>query len=251
MAPESALDLLPSHPVWGTALGRTKQGLPFWLGQGASEPEGQGAQGTQSGTSGDGTTGQGAGTTSTDQTDDEGGQSTETPPEDKVDRAEFERIRNQLSASDKARQEAQDKLKEIADKDKGELEKATERAKDLEAQLAAAQAELQQSRLEKAMLTDAEFGADKWHDPDDVLVRLNRAVKDEQVTVKDGEPDKDSVKKFLKDLSTKKAYLLKTTGSAGSNGSGGKSGEPVGGGDRRTKAGEDTDEQIRKRYRIR
>lgn len=245
-----ALNLLPTHPVWGTALGMTKRGAPIWPFRGASEPVGD-ASG-QGAASGDGTAGQGAGTTSGSTTDDSStsdGQSAETTEgDDKVSRAEFDRLRNQLSAADKARQEAQDKIKAIEDKDKSELERATERAKTLEERVGALEAENQTLKLERAMLSDPEWGADKWHDPEEVLDKVMRAVRDEQVVVKDGEVDRDSVKKFLKDLASKKQYLLKT--SAGSS-NGGKSGSAVGGGDRRGASGETTDDDIRKKYRIR
>ena len=83
-----------------------------------------------------------------------------------------------------------------------------------------------------------------------ILVRLTRAVKDQQVTIKDGDPDGAQVKAFLKDLSTKKAYLLKTT--AGSEGKPkGQSGATVGAGDRRTAGDAASDDELGKKYRIR
>lgn len=233
-------------PPWDAHLGG-----PIWMLNNPGDGT-EGAQGGQGAATG-GTAGQGAGTTDSTGTTGstgEGAQSGAATTDDKVSRTEFETLRNQLSAADKARQAAEDKLKGIEDAKKGDLEKATERADQAEQKATQLEQEVQQLRLEKAMLTDAEFGADKWHDPDDVLVRLNRAVKDQQVVLKDGVPDPAQVKAFLKELSTKKAYLLKSTAGTG-DGATGKSGEAVGAGDRRTTADSDARKaQLRSKYRI-
>lgn len=245
---------LNRHAHWGPPLGIDKRARPFWLGRGASEPGGEGDATAQGGGSGDGTTGQGAGTASTtDQTATDTGQSAGKDDADKVGRAEFERIQNQLRTADQKRQEAETRLKEIEDSKKDELTKATERAEELSKQLAAKDTELQQLKLERAMLVDAEFGADKWQDPEEILDKVQRAVRDEQITMKDGEPDPASVKTFLKDLASKKSYLLKgkEDGKGGSDGKNGPSGKNVGGGDRRTSDQEKTDQELRARYRIR
>jgi hypothetical protein len=238
------------RPEWGDPLGFTREGKPFWLNRGASEPD-QTDDGAQGGTGGDGTAGQGAGTTSGGNTDDDNGDDAQSGDKDSgnaVSREDFEKIQRQLSAADKARQDAQDALKKIEDAKKGDLEKATERADTAEKRVAELEQALQDMRVEQTVLTDPEYGADKWHDPEDILVRVRNAVKDGQVELKDGVPEKTQVQKFLKDTASKKSYLLKTTGGGAA---GGKSGSSVGGGDRRNKDGDLTDEDLRKRYRIR
>jgi hypothetical protein len=247
MEPTSPLNMLPTHPVWGQALGLRRNGEPIWPTKGASEPAGDTS--AQGGDGGDGTAGQSAGTASGDDASTSDGQSADTTEaDDKVNRTDYDAIKQRMQAADKRAAELEAKLKGIEDKDKSELERATERAKTLEQEVNALKSENQQLKLERTMLSDPEWGADKWQDPEEVLDKLNRAVRDEQVTVTDGQPDKDSVKKFLKDLATKKQYLLKP--SAG-NGAGGKSGAPVGGGDRRGKDGAMTDDEVRSKYRIR
>jgi hypothetical protein len=247
MEPTSPLNMLPTHPVWGQALGLRRNGEPIWLSRGASEPEGDTSG--QSGAGGDGTAGQSAGTASGDDASTSDGQSADTTEgDDKVNRTDYDAIKQRMQAADKRSAELEQKLKAIEDKDKSELERATERAKTLEQEVNTLRSENQQLKLERTMLSDPEWGAERWQDPEEVLDKLNRAVRDEQVTVTDGQPDKDSVKKFLKDLASKKSYLLKP--SAG-NGAGGKSGASVGGGDRRGKDGAMTDDEVRSKYRIR
>lgn len=210
-----------------------------------------GTDGAQGGASGDGTTGQSAGTASNNSTDAtvNDAQSGAEEQDAKVERAEYERIKSQLQAADRRRQELEDANKAAEDAKKDELTKATERAEGLESRNAALAQEVQALRLERAMLTDAEFGAAVWQDPEEVLDKINRAVAEERVTVKDGQPDGASVKAFLKDLSIKKPYLLKsTTGTATATG---KSGASVGAGDRRTAGQAATDDELKLKYRIR
>lgn len=229
-------------PSWQASLGG-----PIWM---LNQP-GEGDPSAQSGATGstDGTTGQGAGTTD-DKTGGGGGDAqsgAQSSSDDTVTRAEFERIQNQLRAADQKREAAEKQLAEIADKDKTELQRATERAEAAEKRSQQLESELQALKLEKAMLTDPEFGADKWHDPADALSALHRAVKDQQISLKDGEPDSAQVKAFLKDLAKKRQYLLKANAVGG--GKSGPSGDPVGAGNRNDKGGM-TDDQVRSKYRI-
>jgi hypothetical protein len=245
---------LPRHPRTGLmAVGLRLDGRPIWPIMGGSEPAGDTTGGAQSGATGTGEGAQGGtGSSITDTTTDSDAQSGESTSDERVSRADFDKLRNQLAAADRRREEVESKLREQADKEKTELERATERAKQLEVELQTAQAEIQKLQLERAMLTDPEWGADKWHDPEDVLARLDAAVRDSSIQVDDGRPDPKSVKTFLKGLADKRKYLLKTE--AGDNGKPPKSGDPVGAGDRRNGGG-DIDatraDELRRKYRIR
>jgi hypothetical protein len=149
------------------------------------------------------------------------------------------RMREHLSAADRKRDEAEKardaalaKLKEIEDKDKSELERTTERVKQLEQQAQQDKGEISKLRLENAFLTVNEV---LWHDNEDAL----RAARDggylEQVVKDDGTIDQDKLKRQLKSLADKKKYLVKTEqeppqppsgAGVGSGGRGGSQGNP-------------------------
>lgn len=195
-------------------------GRPVWPFLGAEGEEGGSAGGAQSGESGTG--GAQSGGTSDGDT---GGSTKEgdgerTSGTDTVAREEFERIQRQLSEADKKREAAEKRAKEYEDKDKGEVEKATERAETAEKRVQDLEAEVQKYRLEKAMLTDKDHGADKWHDVDYVLSALNNAVRDGSVTIGDDGTVK-GVPAFLKSLASNKKFLLKTTAQGNGGGASG------------------------------
>lgn len=200
-------------------------GRPVWPFAGAEgEAEGGetgGAQGGSGGTGGaqGGTTSDGSGTGGETKKDGDGERQSSS---DTVSRDEFERIRNQLSAADKKREEAEKRAKEFEDKDKGELEKATERADSAEKRVQALEGQLADLRLGEAMLTDPTYGADKWHDVEDVLYRLRRAVEDEGSAVSIAEDGTvKGVSAFLKTLATNKKHLLKTPAQGAGGGASG------------------------------
>jgi hypothetical protein len=230
------------HPTSGLpvrAVGFRTDGSPLWPLLGS---EGDGATDTataQTGTQGGagGTTDSGQGATGSGSTSDDKGAAQsdgDKPTDATVSREEFDQLRRQLSAADKKREEAERRAKEFEDRDKSELDKATERAAQLEAERDSAREEAAQLRLERTMLADPTYGADKWHDPEDVLVRLGKAVKDGQVTIKeDGKVE--GVTAFLKKLSIEKRYLLKSEG--GSAATSGATGSAMNG-DKRGASGE-------------
>jgi thiamine pyrophosphate-dependent acetolactate synthase large subunit-like protein len=216
---------------------------------GESATGGQSATDAVTGTGAQGGTDPASNTGNTDGGTDTG-QSAGTPSEPTLSQADFDRVKNQLSAADKRREEAEQRLAAIADKDKTELDRATERAKALETELAQTREQLAMLRLERTMLADAEWGADKWHDPEDIVARLHKAVKDQTITVADdGTPDIKQVRAFLKDTAEKRKYLVKETGTNGATPP--ASGAAVGAGDRRTGADQKSkDDELRRRYRI-
>lgn len=204
---------------------------PGQSAEGDTEP-GQSAAGTES--AGAEETGQSAGESSSD---------------DQISRAEFERLRNQLSAADKKREDAEKRLREIDDKDKSELERATERVQALEKDLDAFKSRVADLTMEKSLLADPEYGSHRWHDPEDVLTRLGRAVADQAITVnEDGTPDPKSVRTWLKDLAAKRDYLLKPNAD---NPPAGSSGAAVGAGKRNGESSKERDTTLRSKYRIR
>lgn len=195
-------------------------GRPVWPYFGAEGEESGNATGTQSGS---GSTGgaQSGGTSEGEGSEAEGtaqsgGQS--SSDSDGVTREEFDRIQRQLSEADKKREAAEKRAKEFEDRDKSEIDKATERAETAEARVKELETELRTARLDKAMLTDKDYGADKWHDVEYVLSALSRAVSDGSVTIEEDGTVK-GVPAFLKSLASNKKYLLRTpAGGAGSTG---------------------------------
>lgn len=227
------LGYVDGRPVW-----------PYFGAEGEGDGNATGTQsgsgsteGAQSGGTSDGKTSEGEGTAQS------GEQS--SSDSDKVTREEFDRIQRQLSEADKKREAAEKRAKEFEDRDKSEMDKATERAETAEARVKELEAEVTSFQLEKAMLTDKDFGADKWHDVEYVLGALSRAVKDGSVTISEDGTVK-GVTPFLKGLASGKKYLLKTP-AAGSGASGDAANRDRRGGG--SGSGEGTDQEAAKKRR--
>lgn len=135
----------------------------------------------------------------------EGGTGTDEKP---VSRAEFDKLRNQLSQADKRRDEAEKKLKEIDDSKKDELTKATERAEELEKQVEQGRGEISELRLQNAFLL-ADSGI-TWHDSGDALALAERKGYLEGVVDEDGKVDTKALATKLKEMAKKHPYLVKT-----------------------------------------
>jgi hypothetical protein len=132
-------------------------------GQSATPPAGQstGTETTgQPAASTDGTAGQSAGTVTPEA----------TPTEETVSRAEFDKLRNQLSAADQNRTKAEAELKAIRDKDLPELDKAKSEATEAQARADRAEAKLKEVLLQNAFLTD---NTHKWRNPASALKLLD------------------------------------------------------------------------------
>lgn len=130
-----------------------------------------------------------------------------------VSREDFDKLRNQLSASDKNRAAAEKKLQEIEDAKKDELTKATERAETLEKQVAQQGKELSDLRLKNAFLM-ADPGI-TWHDPGDALALAERNGYLDGVVGEDGSVDAKKLAGKLKELAKAKPNLVKTESSTG------------------------------------
>lgn len=126
-----------------------------------------------------------------------------------VTREEFDKLRKQLSASDKNRAAAEKKLKEIEDGKKDELTKATERAEELEKQNGQLNKDLAEARLQNAFLS-ANTGI-TWHDPADALALAERQGYLAEVVGEDGKVDSGKLAAKLKELAKAKPHLVKTS----------------------------------------
>lgn len=142
--------------------------------------------------------------------DDETGTGTGTQDDGSgtVSRADFDKLRGQLSAADKSRAAAEKRLKEIDDKGKDELTKATERVTELEKAREADSKEIADLRLQNAFLT-SDTGI-TWHDPADALALAERQGYLAEVVGEDGKVDQAKLNTKLKELAKAKPHLVKT-----------------------------------------
>lgn len=129
-----------------------------------------------------------------------------------VTREEFDQLRKQLSASDKRRDEAEKRLKELDDAKKDELTKATERADAAEKLVQQRDKDIAELRLQNAFLT-ANTGI-TWHDPTDALGIAERQGYLDEVVGEGGKVDASKLSAKLKELAKAKPHLVKTGGEA-------------------------------------
>ncbi len=122
-------------------------------------------------------------------------------PSKKIAALEDEKDRHYRKRTEAEREleKAQAKLKEIEDKDKSELERATGRVKELEDSLGKLQGELDDLRLDNAILADSKHN---WRDRKAVLRLLDRSG----IEFKDGKPS--GLEAALKSLAQESPYLL-------------------------------------------
>ena len=165
--------------------------------------------GGQSAATGDGQSAN-AGATGTGTTADTSGQSAATgtpattPPADgqsAVSREEFDRLRAQLAAADKKRQEAEAAHAQLRDKDMPQLQKLERDLQDATKAREELAAVNQGLRVENAFLTANDL---EWHNPSAALQLLDRT----KITV-DSDGNVQGMKEALKALATAHPYLLK------------------------------------------
>lgn len=237
----SAMSPTRRHPVTGLPLKPIyvrRDGVVFWpmIGAAPEDDAGSGQGAGNSGTTDGGTAGDGG-------AGDSGGDGTSTKP-DTVSKEDFERIRLQLSASDKRRDEAEKKLKEIEDKDKDELTKAAEKVQELEKQNSQLLTDLAQTRMELAFVS---VNTVTWHNPKTALRTARDEGLLEGVTKEDGTVDESKMKKALDGLVKTHAYLVKSGGEERQAG-GASTGQPVGSGARGNGAGGPNEAELKRRY---
>lgn len=229
------------HPLTGLPLQPIyvrRDGVVFWPVIGAApDDDAGGGQSAGDGGTTDGSTAGGGGAGDSD------GDAGSTKADKPVSREDFERLRNQLSASDRRRDEAEKRLKEIEDKDKDELTKASEKVKELEEVNSKLQTELAQTRLELAFVSVNEV---TWHNPKTALRTARDEGLLEAITKEDGSVDEAKLKKALDGLKKTHPYLVKTSTDQAAGG--GSTGQPVGSGARGNGAGGPNEAELRKKY---
>jgi len=154
----------------------------------------------------------------------------QNPPPATVTQAEYDALRARLQAADQNRAKAEADLKQIRDKDLPALEKATRDLAEAEKVRDAALADLKQTRLENAFVTDNKY---KWKNPKTALklADLSKVEVDDDGTVR-------NLTAALDALAKAEPYLLEEDTSGDDDGSGGDSngagrgstGAPAGGG---------------------
>lgn len=117
-----------------------------------------------------------------------------------VSREDYDKLQERMRAADRAKSEAENKLKERERKDMGELERAQAEVKDLTAARDALQTELNDVRLENAFLSNNKH---TWVDPSDAL----RLMDMEGVEIKDGKVT--GLAEAVDKLAKAKPHLLK------------------------------------------
>lgn len=126
----------------------------------------------------------------------EGGATTGT-----VSLEEYEKIKARMAAADRQRVEAQNRLREIDDKDKSELEKAQRDLKEYQLQVKELGEALTKSRIHNKFLASNKYS---WHDPETALHLLDMA----EVKVED-DGKVSGLENAIEALAKSKPFLLK------------------------------------------
>lgn len=165
---------------------------------------------------------------SDDGEDDTTGASDDKEGERPVTRDEFDKLRKQLSASDKNRAAAEKKLADIENAKKDDLTKATDQVTELTKAREADGKVIAELRMQNAFLT-ADTGI-TWHDPADALALAERKGYLTEVVDDDGQVDEAKLATKLKELAKAKPHLVKSGSDqgSGSDGSNGGQAKPTG-----------------------
>lgn len=132
-----------------------------------------------------------------------------------VSREEFDRIMRRMQAADRRADAAEAKVKEFTDKDKSELERATEQADTFKQENEGLKKDVRDLRIQLAFATSNGYS---WQDPEDVLTEVNKNL--DKIEISDaGVVDKKTLKSVLDDIAKRKPHWIKPTGN-------GSSGEP-------------------------
>lgn len=161
--------------------------------------------------SGDGSAQGGAGGTGDEDVVDEtaSGDQTgqQTPPADTTGKtytqAEFEQLRARMIAADKRASENDAKLKQLVDKDLPELDRVTKERDEHAARADAAEAALQQERVNNAFLTNNKYD---WHNPQ----RAREALDMSKVLI-DSDGTVTGLDDAIEALAKSDPYLIKST----------------------------------------
>jgi hypothetical protein len=142
-----------------------------------------------------------------------------------VTREEFDRLRTQLSMSDKKRSAAEKALKAIEDGKKGELQKVQDDLAEANKKNEMQATELATMRLQNAFLS-ADVGI-TWHDPADALALAERRGYLEGVVEEDGKVDEKMLATKLKEMAKAKPNLVKNEADTASDGGKGEQQKPT------------------------
>lgn len=117
---------------------------------------------------------------------------------------EYEALKARMKAADRRATAAENEAKSFKDKDKTELQKASDRVAELETAVEDKDSVIKKLRLHNAFLSANTY---TWHDPELVMsqVQLDAVEVNE-----DGEPTAQSVKKELDRIAKARPYLVKT-----------------------------------------
>lgn len=224
--------------------------LPF-VGGGAPDDDDNdkpGDGGDGNGTGADGGDGTGTGNDADADDDDDDDDGDDGLPDSvkailRKNRKEARDARKAAAAAAKAVEDANAKVRKYEDRDKSDLDKFKERAEQAEARAAELEKANKTIALRAAFLADTSVA---WVDPEDALELAFRKYGLQDLDVDDATgtvADRKALRKVIKDLSSEKAYLVKSADSDGDSKR--PSGAKFNGGGKQ-KSGDDTEALARK-----
>jgi hypothetical protein len=162
----------------------------------------------------------------------------------KDEESELEKVKRRMKAADRRAAEAERKAREYEDKDKTDLELATKKASELETENEKLQGQLRVLTQERYFLGSNTV---TWHDPEIAMSK----IKWDDIIDEDGEVDKTSLERAIKDLAKSKPFLVKSDNPSDEGGkpadnAGQASGGKVGSGKKQTKQELDREQLLRR-----
>lgn len=142
-------------------------------------------------------------------------QDDDTDKSDLVPRNELEKALRRMAAADRRADENAAKIKEFEDKNKSELERATEQADTVKQENDQLKTQVRSLQIGNAFLSSNKY---TWHDPEDVLAEVQKEF-DKIETDENGVVTKKSLVAVLDNIAKRKPHWIKPA-------SNGPSGEP-------------------------
>lgn len=134
---------------------------------------------------------------------------------DTVSKADFDKLMARMKAADKRATEAQNKLKEIDDAKKSDLERAQSELEESKSEAKTLREQLQSERLNNAFLSANKH---TWHKPSAALKLAQSEGFLEDVVGEDGTVDSKALSAALDKLAREHSYLVKPREGAGPSG---------------------------------
>lgn len=164
-----------------------------------------------------------------------------------VSKEDYKALLKRMQAADRRAAEAEKKIKDAEDAEKGDLEKATGRVAELEKEVETLSGTLRSLRLQNAFLTANKH---TWHDPDTALtLAQNQGYVEDDIVDDDGQVDKKRLAKALDRLAAEKPYLVKPADDKKDQPDS-PSGEPAGGRSDNAKDDAAAKEKLRRRFPV-